>query len=500
MPPLITLGQAKAALAQRLYDATEQFWSDAELTLYIQEAMRTWQALTSYWREEFTFSSAFSRIGGYGRNGYGNLGYGNNYITTGTGFFNITVLPGTVRPFTVTDQDLYQQLEYHLLEPLTTSYPLAWAGSAQFTMSDLMQAVERRRNEILETTGCTTTYSIQPADGSPRVAVPPTVSEIRRIAFVPTNPNDGLPTPMFQDDQWALQSFRPDYTVAPGGIPDIYSISTEPIVPDASQSAAITFDVTVPPGVPGSYELLTLQSGAALSTASPTIINIPNDWTWVVKFGALADLLGRESNAKDLPRAKHCEARYQQGIALLTHAPALLAMRSNNVPLQIDSITAADNFNPEWEGATGPPTMALTAGLNLFTLSASSGGADTGWNEGGYNEGGYGGGGDTTPVSLTAMMVSNAPVPFADSQPVLVTLDVLDTLLDYSQYLAMLKCGGAEFEAAIPLFNNFLNRAALSWSRLGQQGEFQTLLWERSQMEEDANPRYASASPEGGNG
>ncbi len=479
MPPLITLGQAKAALAQRLYDSTEQFWADAELTLYIQEAMRTWQALTSYWREEFIFSSAFTRIGGYGRNGYGNLGYGNNYITTGTGFFDITVMPGTVRPFTVTDQDIYQQLEYHLLEPLTTSYPLAWTGSAQFSMSVLMQAVERRRNEILETTGCTITYSLQVADGSSRVAVPSTVSEIRRIAFIPTDPGQGLPTPMFQDDQWGLQSFRPDFTVQPGGIPDIYTISTEPVVPDASQSAAITFDVTVPPGVPGSYELLTLQAGVALSTAMATVINIPNDWTWVLKFGALADLLGRESNAKDLLRAKYCESRYQQGIALLTHAPAMLAMRSNNIPLQIDAVKSADEYNPTWEGAPqGDPQSALSAGLNLFIITPQP----------------------SVPVSLTAMMVSNAPVPSADVEPVLVTQDVLDTLLDYAQHLAALKMAGAEFLATMPLFDNFMNRAALSWSRLGEQGEFQKLLWQRSQVEEALNPRYADASPEGSNG
>lgn len=475
MPPLITLGQAKSALAQRLYDSTEQFWSDAELQSYIVEAMRTWQALTSYWREEFIFSSTFSRIGGYGRNGYGNLGYGNNYITTGNGFFNITVLPGTVRPLTVTDNDLYQQMEYSLLEPLTATYPLAWAGSAQFTMSDLMQAVERRRNEILETSGCTVTYRLIPVPSSARVAVPSTVTEIRRIAFAPAT-GFGSPTPMFQDDQWALQAFRPGYLSDPSAIPSVYSISTEPIVPDSDSSAAITFDVSPAPGVPGQYELLTLESGAALSTIASTIINIPNDWTWVLKFGALADLLGRESNAKDLLRAKYAEMRYRQGIGLLTHAPALLTLRANDQPLQIDAVKAGDEYNPTWEGAAlGDPQQAYTAGLNLFIVTPQP----------------------TVPVSLTAMMVANAPVPSADAEPVLVTLDVLDTLLDYAQHLAAFKMGGMEFMQTMPLYENFLNRCALSYSRLGEQGEFQKLLWQRSQMEEALNPRYADAQPEG---
>lgn len=495
MAPLITLGQAKAALAQRLYDSSEQFWADAELTLYIQESMRTWQALTSYWREEFVFSSGADLSGGYGVHQYGQYSYGSNTVGDGT-FFDITVLPGTVRPFTVTDNDIYQMIEYHLLEPPTITYPLAWNGSAQFTLSDLMQAVERRRNEILEISGCTISVESLTAPSSARVTVPSTVAEIRRIAFTPANPNDGGTQPMFQDDQWALQAFRSGYTTQPAGIPDVYSISTEPIVPDASLSAAITFDVSVPPGVPGSYQLLTLENGPALSTTAATVINIPNDWTWVLKWGALADLLGRESNAKDALRAKYCQQRNQQGIALLSAAPAILTMRFNDTPMQVDAITAADEYNPTWQWSSyGDPDLVLTAGLNLFALASS--GSGIGHNQGGYNQGGYGGG--LNVGSVTAMMVSNAPIPTVDAEPVLVTQDILDTLLDYAQHLASFKMGGAEFVATIPLMQSFMHEAALQYSRLGQQGEFQQLLWQRSQVEVALNPRYtADVAPEGG--
>jgi len=124
--------------------------------------------------------------------------------------------------------------------------------------------------------------------------------------------------------------------------------------------------------VPGSYELLTLRVGPPLSAAAPTIINIPDDWTWVVKFGAMADLLGRESNAKDLLRAKYCESRYRQGLALLSAAPAMLAMRFNDTPIQVDAVKSADEYNPTWESfSSGDPDLVLTAGLNLFILASS---------------------------------------------------------------------------------------------------------------------------------
>ena len=93
----ITLAIADSALAARLYDATGQFWTQAERLLYIQEAMRTFNALTGYWRGDFTFPTQ-----------------------TGITWYDITSLataPNTLRPATLTTTSLYTIIEYHLLEP-----------------------------------------------------------------------------------------------------------------------------------------------------------------------------------------------------------------------------------------------------------------------------------------------------------------------------------------------------------------------------------------------
>ena len=49
----ISFAAAKAQLAARLYDAGEVFWTDTEIGLYLIEALRTWQALTAFWRGDF---------------------------------------------------------------------------------------------------------------------------------------------------------------------------------------------------------------------------------------------------------------------------------------------------------------------------------------------------------------------------------------------------------------------------------------------------------------
>ena len=90
---------AKSELARRLYDPGETFWTDTELGIYIQESLRTWNALTGYWRGDFTFPS---------RQG-----------VTWYDLTDATNLPNTLRPFTLHDTDLYTQLQYHLLEPVS---------------------------------------------------------------------------------------------------------------------------------------------------------------------------------------------------------------------------------------------------------------------------------------------------------------------------------------------------------------------------------------------
>ncbi|MGH7182590.1 MAG: hypothetical protein ACREJN_11510, partial [Nitrospiraceae bacterium] len=81
----LTLNQALSELADRLYDAhptASPFWSDAEKTLYINEALRVWNAMTSYWRDSFTFN-----------------------LTQGVTWYDIPTAAGSLRPMTVTDTD-----------------------------------------------------------------------------------------------------------------------------------------------------------------------------------------------------------------------------------------------------------------------------------------------------------------------------------------------------------------------------------------------------------
>jgi hypothetical protein len=355
---------------------------------------------------------------------------------------------------TLTPALLYQIILLHLLEPSTGS------ASSQFAAIDLSNAFNQRLNELLGTTGCFITQSTIPAAPG-RIALADNTLDLRRLAFIPA-PGFGPTSTLWEDDSWAWQAFEPNYTTMAPGIPATYARSTQPVQ---------TFDVDANLSVPGTYEVLTIEN----SLASPTSTIIPDDWAWVLKWGALAELLGRESNAKDPMRQQYCEQRYREGMSLLTLAPALLGMRVNNVPLEIDAIVSADQYNTSWESAAPTaPTTALVAGLNLVALSPTP---------------------DSALYNVSATVVENAPVPILQTDCINVTEDVYEAILDEAQHLAMFKCGGAEFQATISMHQRFLSLAALYSSRIAEMGEFAQVLYKQSQQEAERKPRYTSDSP-----
>lgn len=433
----INFGTAKTQLASRLYDSDNKFWDSTELGVYINRALRTWNSLTSYWRKEFVMDTIASTVW---------------YDIT-----NLTTAPNTIRPLTITDQDLINEIQYYLLEPVSSAYPLTWTGSNQFTLTQIMDAIQRVRDEILSVTGCYITRTVVPAVAG-RTFLSDTVIDVRRVAWLPVSGFGFSNIPLWPDDEWGLESFEYDFTTKAPGTPSSYRQSTQP---------PLSYDVDIPPAVPGDYEVLTVDAGGALTTASSSTFTIPDDYTWVIVFGVLADLFSRDSNARDSMRSQYCQARYKQGVAALMNASALLYARVNNIPLLIEPVQDTDNFRPRWqsETASDPETLAL-AGLNLMAAVPTP----------------------DAIYSLTLGVVQNAPTLVNDGDNVQLGRDELEAVLDYCQHLASIKMGGAEFMATIPLLDRFHAVAAVYNSKLNQLGEFTKPMYELSQGQAQRNP------------
>lgn len=425
-------------LSRRLYDPTETFWPRVEKRLYVAEALRMWNSLTGFWRGEFNFN---------GRNS-----------VTWYDLTDLSNLPNTLRAMTLRDTDVYSIVQYHLLEPAVGVNP--WTGvSQQFTAADLINALMRRRDEALSATGCTITRRLLPVTFG-RILLPQTTLDVRRMAYLPDAGTGQLPSTMWAEDSFAEQAFNNSYIQSAPDTPFVYLISTQP---------PLSFDVDVPPAYGGNYELLSVESGAQLVAAGGASLLVPDDFAWVLKWGVLSDLFSRESLSKDALRADHAEKLYRMGIALLSAAPSLIFLRLGNVPMQIDSVHAADLYNASWQAkATGQPQDALLAGLNMLALTPAP------------NAGNY---------SLTATVIANAPIPSSDGDFIQAGPDEIDVLLDLCVHIAMLKCGGAEFLATMPLLERFLRVAAQYNKKLNEIAEYRTVLMGMAQREESLNPR-----------
>ena len=124
----ITLAEATTEVSTRLGDPNNVFFTQDEIYLYLCEALQVLNALTGFWKEEFSLNLTppFTQ---------------NWFAANGA---------GTPRQQTLTDTDVYNIIEYHLLEPATGA---TWTGTNQFSINDLWQSMSRRRNEMLATCG-----------------------------------------------------------------------------------------------------------------------------------------------------------------------------------------------------------------------------------------------------------------------------------------------------------------------------------------------------------
>lgn len=402
----ITFGQLKTAVSGRLGDPTRQFWTGVELGRLIVEALRTLNAFTRQW-----------------------TGRGVLAPRVGTTFYDVAVELPTLCGRTVTDLDLLLMLENNLLEPESAGG--AWAGSEQFTYTDLVAALQRRRDQwLLETGQVLTELNINgPGPQTTRLALPGTLMEVRRVGWISHTSKE---SPLNREDGWQKQAYaRSTRDVA--SLPVGYSLG--PVPP-------LQMDVLPAPREAGRLRLLGVEAGAVLNTnpaSAAVLLGIPDDWAWAIRFGALADLLNQSGPAQDVPRSTHCQKRWEQAVAAAKGQGLVLGADLGGVPVHVASVLEADAFQPGWMNTPGQPSTALTCGGNLFAWAPVP--------DERFNRAPYGGAVD---------VVRNAPIPSVDGDYLDLASEAVEAVEGYVVHLASFKMGGDDFEATTGLMNDFL--------------------------------------------
>ena len=445
----LTLSQAQTQLSQRLNDPTFQFWTEAELTTYIVRSLQMFNSLTWAWRKDFQFNS---------QNLWNSLGS----------------LAGSPRLRTITDIDCYTEMEYMLLEPPTGAI---WTGTNQFQITDLSQALQRRRDEMIQIGNLNQVLleDIPLTPNTIRTELPDSVIDVERVRFIsaatmPSGYGEGgygeggyggstvplITATLYRDDTVANEFYNAPLYELEAGTPQTFSLSSEP---------PLSWQVDIPPDQPGTYEAVVLQSGAPFNPPDSTLLNIWNDHTWVLEYGALADLLGRESEATDIERAAYCQKRYMDGLQLMLKTPWIELGKINGAAVSLDSIYAMDRFSPNWDSdPIGFGPNIVVGGTDFIAAPVNSG--------------------------IGCTVLANAPVPSSPSDFIQCSRSDWEIVILLSQSRACWKMGGGEWKASLELEKQAIQSCSAENSRLRSLGAFSDVLDQRGlQQERDVN-RY----------
>lgn len=414
---------ARTALGLRLQDSGNSYWGVAELNSFLVAALRTWQALTASYREQAEFAS-----------------------TAGGVYYDLVTKLPVQYGYTVTDTQLVTAIQNHLLEPVG----IPWTGSNQFTLDQVTQAVQKRRDQFLRDTGMVVGRILGSIAATPpgnRIQLPDTTIAVRRVVW---RGADTIFVPLYRTDEFGATGFSA-LTTTPGD-PYSYSVAVTP---------PVSLAIYPPPLDSGGVQILAVLAGVDLNPGVGVLLGVPDDYSQYVMFGALADLLGADGQCRDPQRAVYCDSRYQEGVSVGKLFPSGLQAYINGQPVNIDSTSAFDAFSPNWQNGTGTPEKLGFTGRNQVVLNPV---ADA-----------------IYAVSLDT--VRNMPVPVVDIDFLQVGREYVTSILDYAQHLASFKMGGQEFQNTQAQYGRFIQAAGHVNLMLKAQSFYSTALTQASQLQ-----------------
>lgn len=401
-----TLTAAEDQLAARLADSAKIRFISDELQTYIIEALRTWSSLTGMWEIS---TDAIT-------------------VAAGTQFIDIPTEAPDYRDYTLKDQDLIGIMQYHLMEPKSVS---SWTGTAMFVLADLTKAIQRRRDQFLLETSCRVVRSSPlPADpgviaaDAGRYSLPESVIAVKRVAW--RSVATGVVTPLWPSSLWSKRASR-NAILAETGTPETYLLS---------ERAPLEIEFNPVNSATGTIDLVAVEAGATLDPSTGVLLGIPDDFAWVVKWGALADLFAKDGPARDYARALFCERRWRMGIAAALSYSPLVHATINGLPAQFTTIEGLDAGRRSWQSLSGTPQVLAPIGMNLLAIADPP----------------------SASCSLILDLCRNAPIPAA-AENIQIGKEYLDLILGYAVHLAMFKVAGTEFAATIHLANAFFEAA-----------------------------------------
>ena len=433
----LTLAQLRAALMLRLQDVGNVNVPVAEANIYIVEALRVLCAQTQApGIVDYTFD----------------FNPGDTWKT-----LNVA---GSPRQRTVTDTQIYTQIEAMLYEPMSGG---TWTGTNQFNITQIANSLQYRRDELLLTSGANTVNLLQSSPVlSTTTILPDLTLDLQRVRWLPSDQTFELPYALGREDVTTRDAFGVLLPIQPGA-PESWMITA---------NSPLAFDVSCPPNQPGTWDMLVPFAGLPFAPPASTLVGIPDDWTPALVYGVLADVLANSPEGRDETRAKYCLQRYEQFKKAMVKLPWLLEASIGSIPVDTPSFKEMDAYAQNWEQTwpAGDPQIVV-GGVDLVSLAPNIPG-------------------DGAIVSSVLTVVGNAPIPASDASLIQLDRAGVDAVLNYSQHVASFKQQGKDFLNTLPLFQQFEEYCRLKNRQYAALGIFRPDVIEQGNRGEKLDPRF----------
>jgi hypothetical protein len=197
----------------------------------------------------------------------------------------------------ILDTDMIAEIADQLIET-------AGFSTALWSVAEVVRACNQRQDRFLKETQLlisTATLGWTPAQ--PEHDLPPDWVETMVASWHDSATDAWHPLPAA--DAFELDHMTPD-TALTVQTPQGYR---------ASDLRTLRMVVGPPPTAPGEVELLYVALSERL-TGLGIAFETPDEFVPYLKYGVLADLLGKDGRGQDLLRARYCEQRFDEGVAL----------------------------------------------------------------------------------------------------------------------------------------------------------------------------------------
>jgi hypothetical protein len=160
--------------------------------------------------------------------------------------------------------------------------------------------------------------------------------------------------------------------------------------------------------------------------------------------------------------------RYERGMKAMMTLPWLLEASIASLPVDTPSYKEMDAYAQNWENTwpAGDPQIVV-GGVDLIALAPFNTGAT---------------------VSSILTVVGNAQVD--STQPVQLSRDAVEQVLNYAQHVASFKMGGSDFLATMPLLKQFEDYCAAQNRRYAALSIFRPDMLQEGDRSEDTDPRF----------